>query len=104
MPSMNITENESLNFYNIRFIFNNALLFWQMNLLAHLTRKIEIFVFSTHIIFVKMIAISIMVSNDPISKAIPTLALDIKIETMQINITTAIFSMRLTEINLLCLS
>jgi len=25
MPSMNITENESLNFYNIRFIFNNAL-------------------------------------------------------------------------------
>lgn len=41
-----------------------------------------------------------MVSNAPISKAIPTLALDIKIETMQINITTAMFSMRLTEINL----
>ena len=31
-----------------------------------------------------------MVSNAPISKEIPTLALDIKIETMQINITTAI--------------
>ena len=46
----------------------------------------------------------IMVSNAPTSKAIPTLALDIKSETMQINITTAIFSKRLTEINLLCLS
>ena len=38
------------------------------------------------------------------SLCVLVLLLDIKSETMQINITTAIFSKRLTEINLLCLS
>ena len=72
---------------NRPFVLRDIMAFLVLEVLSSLEVD-EMCIRDSHITFVKMIAISIMVSNAPTSKAIPTLALDIKSETMQINITT----------------